>query len=202
MDETKVCTRCGEEKPIGDFHRNGKQGRQPRCKGCVSELMAEYYQQNAERIKQRVRLYQERRRGDGPRRRQGRDPEKRRAGYQRYREQHRDQCLARMRRYYSERPEIFRAISARRRANDHGHAIVSDLTDDQWQEILARFEHRCAYCGKESARITQDHVIPLSRGGDHTASNVLPACRSCNSRKGRLLLEEWRPDLAATLAAA
>lgn len=28
-----------------------------------------------------------------------------------------------------------------------------------------------------------DHVIPLSKGGHHTASNVVPACGPCNSVK-------------------
>ncbi|MDB4875733.1 MAG: hypothetical protein JWM41_2179 [Gemmatimonadetes bacterium] len=36
-----------------------------------------------------------------------------------------------------------------------------------------------------------DHVIPISRGGSHTRENVVPACRSCNSKKGDLMLLEW-----------
>lgn len=32
--ETKVCTQCGEEKPIGEFHRDWKQGRKSACKAC------------------------------------------------------------------------------------------------------------------------------------------------------------------------
>jgi 5-methylcytosine-specific restriction endonuclease McrA len=31
--------------------------------------------------------------------------------------------------------------------------------------------------------LTQDHVTAVSRGGEHSADNVVPACRSCNSRK-------------------
>jgi hypothetical protein len=58
-----------------------------------------------------------------------------------------------------------------------------DLTFEQWQEIRAKHGNRCAYCEAPDPK-TLDHVVPLSKGGLHTASNVVPACKSCNSRKG------------------
>jgi hypothetical protein len=58
-----------------------------------------------------------------------------------------------------------------------------DLTFEQWQEILEKYDHQCAYCGVPDAK-TMDHVVSLKNGGLHTASNVKPACRSCNSKKG------------------
>lgn len=57
-----------------------------------------------------------------------------------------------------------------------------DLTFEQWQAILAAHAHCCHYCGAAHP-LTMDHVIAISRGGLHTATNVVPACRSCNSRK-------------------
>lgn len=48
----------------------------------------------------------------------------------------------------------------------------------------ARHQYRCVYCGKRAkGKLTQDHIPPLSKGGSHTASNIVPACCSCNSRK-------------------
>ncbi len=53
-------------------------------------------------------------------------------------------------------------------------------------ELFRRDGHMCMYCGSAHAdhRLTRDHVIPIARGGRDTWSNVVAACRSCNTRKG------------------
>ena len=64
--------------------------------------------------------------------------------------------------------------------------IVNTLTAQEWIDILKEYKFRCAYCGKEFTlfdRETKDHVIPISKGGDNTKENIVPACRSCNSKK-------------------
>ncbi|MEE9299048.1 MAG: HNH endonuclease [Acidimicrobiia bacterium] len=48
--------------------------------------------------------------------------------------------------------------------------------------VFARDRHRCQYCGRNAENL--DHVVPRSRGGDHTWENVVAACRPCNTRKG------------------
>lgn len=50
---------------------------------------------------------------------------------------------------------------------------------------------RCAYCGKETRFLEPDHVEPLSRGGDDTIENLIPACGRCNGQKSNLFLLEW-----------
>jgi len=49
--------------------------------------------------------------------------------------------------------------------------------------VFARDRHRCQYCGSDH-RLTVDHVIPRSKGGDHTWENVVTSCAPCNLRKG------------------
>ena len=56
--------------------------------------------------------------------------------------------------------------------------------------LFARDGWRCAYCGDGAARLTLDHVVPRSRGGDSVWENVVTACGPCNLRKGDRLLEE------------
>lgn len=68
--------------------------------------------------------------------------------------------------------------------------IKEQVTESDWKELLLKFGHQCAYCGSK-ARITKDHVIPISKGGVHEMNNLVPACSSCNSSKSNHLLDEW-----------
>ena len=52
----------------------------------------------------------------------------------------------------------------------------------EWKSLLAIFCGKCAYC-MEDGEITIDHITPISKGGTNTIENILPACRSCNSKK-------------------
>lgn len=61
--------------------------------------------------------------------------------------------------------------------------------------VLRRDGRRCAYCGKRADTI--DHVVPRSRGGQHTWDNCVAACRLCNSRKADRLLAELGWTLVA-----
>jgi 5-methylcytosine-specific restriction endonuclease McrA len=62
--------------------------------------------------------------------------------------------------------------------------------------LFARDSYRCQYCGRHRAQLrhreflTRDHVVPLSRGGDNSWSNVVTACSPCNNRKGSHLSVE------------
>lgn len=95
---------------------------------------------------------------------------------------HKAELTAQQRAYAAAHPDSIAANNARYRARKTG-ASVNDLTAAQWREILAAYDHRCVYCGRKMQRLTKDHIIPLAKGGMHTFSNIVPACRSCNFRK-------------------
>jgi 5-methylcytosine-specific restriction endonuclease McrA len=61
---------------------------------------------------------------------------------------------------------------------------TSDFDSNSWQRILTYFGHCCAYCLRKDEPLTMDHMVPISKGGSHTEDNVVPACKSCNSKKG------------------
>jgi hypothetical protein len=61
--------------------------------------------------------------------------------------------------------------------------------------IYKRDNHTCQYCGARS-KLTIDHVLPRSRGGEDTWENLVVACSSCNTKKGSMLLEHTGMKLA------
>jgi 5-methylcytosine-specific restriction endonuclease McrA len=52
--------------------------------------------------------------------------------------------------------------------------------------ILWRDDYRCQYCSNtfKIEKLTLDHVVPKSRGGDNSWKNLVTACKKCNQRKG------------------
>jgi 5-methylcytosine-specific restriction endonuclease McrA len=50
--------------------------------------------------------------------------------------------------------------------------------------------YTCAYCGSYQ-NLTVDHLIPTSRGGEHSFQNMVCACRRCNEEKGDRTPQEW-----------
>lgn len=84
------------------------------------------------------------------------------------------------RKLYAANPQkVLDAIHRRRAKIEEG-----SVTKEQWEGILARYGHRCAYCRRGDVELGQDHVLPLTKGGTHDPTNVVPCCRPCNTRKG------------------
>ena len=61
--------------------------------------------------------------------------------------------------------------------------------------ILLSYAYACAYCGQWTEALTMDHRVPIARGGQHVAANIIPACRTCNAKKGTTTEEEFRARL-------
>jgi len=69
------------------------------------------------------------------------------------------------------------------------HRLLMPLTR---RTVLARDQYTCQYCGAQpvKGRLTLDHVLPRSRGGEHAWENVVTACVPCNQRKRDRTLQE------------
>lgn len=59
---------------------------------------------------------------------------------------------------------------------------ADDFSGDDWSLLVAWFGGVCLRCGSEA--VTVDHVVPLSRGGKNTISNIQALCLRCNASKG------------------
>lgn len=199
----KGCCRCGEQKSVSEFHKwsHGSDGLRHECKSCRKKDTREYYLRNKERILQQSREWQknnpERRRETsriGAKRRYHLDPEKGREATRRWRELNPEKELAarreriasgkesaRLRAWRKNNPHKSKEQDHRRRARIMQSQGVA--TGEQIAARVAFYAGRCWMCGRPYAN-TIDHVIPLARGGSHWPSNLRPACKSCNSRKG------------------
>lgn len=152
--------------------------------GYVAAKAKEWRKENQERIREYKRAHpltpEQRRRYNAQARERYRVIPKR--DRRQYYEANKEQRREYTRQWRRENPDKAVALKQRRRAR-LAAAPINDLTAAQWQAVLAHYGHKCAYCSA-AKNLTQDHIIPLSRAGPHTISNVTPACRSCNSRKG------------------
>lgn len=50
--------------------------------------------------------------------------------------------------------------------------------------VFLRDGFKCSYCGTDEGDLTFDHVIPRSKGGRTSWTNIVAACSPCNLRKG------------------
>ncbi len=62
------------------------------------------------------------------------------------------------------------------------------------REVLKRDRSTCQYCGSKR-KLTIDHIMPQSRGGQHRWNNVVIACEPCNQFKGARTPEEAKMTL-------
>jgi len=70
-------------------------------------------------------------------------------------------------------------------------AITSSEARRKWrQSIKEEWDYQCAYCGSEE-NLTLDHITPRSKGGSDRVTNVLCACKECNTSKGHQMWSDW-----------
>ena len=105
-----------------------------------------------------------------------------------YYENNRDRKLAGMKAWSRAHPEVKLIHFHNRRARLIGNG--GSHTAQEWRDKCAMFANLCAYCG-EAKPLVREHKVPLVRGGTNDITNIVPACRSCNSRKGRKTATEY-----------
>ena len=97
------------------------------------------------------------------------------------------------------RMEIPAILGTKGQAKINRLDAVPPLTSTN-HKLFERDQHMCAYCGMIGvySELTREHVHPVSRGGKNTWTNVVTACRSCNSHKGSRMPEEAGMSLLYT----
>ncbi len=172
LPESQVCTRCNLLKPLTEFYKQplGKYGRHSRCKDCERERARRYYDANPDKYSENNRRWRET------------NSDKRRADMVVWREANPNRVRENNRRWRETNPDKVRSKTQRRRA-----VKLNAQVDEVITFTLAS---ECVAC-HATDRLTEDHIIPLSRGGAHADANLQTLCTPCNSSKKELTMEEW-----------
>lgn len=86
-------------------------------------------------------------------------------------------------------------------ANNTRHRVADMyepvLSISEWRAVMVLFKGECAYCGhvpsKRGERLTKDHIVAVSKGGNSSRANIVPACEKCNCSKGNRDINDWYP---------
>jgi len=159
------CNHCKAQKPLSEFHKNKnkKNGHSPECKACANLRSKLRYQREGEKLRRQM-------------------ADQRKKDYE-YR-------LEIERRSRAKNKDRYRPI--KNATQSKRNRLINKKEYEILEKNLRRiYDSECWFC-KTKENISLDYVIPLSRGGTHSAGNMLSLCRSCNSSKGNRLLSEWR----------
>jgi hypothetical protein len=86
---------------------------------------------------------------------------------------------------YIESPSIIAVKGKGYSLDKVGRVILTNKT------LFGRDRHMCAYCGGVflAGKLSRDHVVPVSKGGEDTWMNTVTSCVKCNTHKGAKTLE-------------
>jgi 5-methylcytosine-specific restriction endonuclease McrA len=181
----KRCTKCGETKPVEQFHRRtteGRSGYHSWCKACKNgankrtpeqenaRMTAYYWANKAERqayVKANLHIYR------AQTRKRRADPKVREQINAAAREKRRGNPE------YLDRARLIVAWRAARK-------LAAFTEDVHPLVVLERHDGLCGICGDDVDPFDYhvDHIVPLSKGGEHSYRNTQPAHPVCNLRKG------------------
>ena len=178
--ETKICKGpCGLDLPLESFgnHSSTKDRKRPKCKDCTSAENAARNKANPEAGRRTARAWYHRNREHAA------------AQSLQYAREHREQRRAYDSAYGKANPNKVREKTSRRRALKR----TTEVEPVCYESILEQHGPTCHICNKaidvdlrhpSPQSLSFDHVIPLSRGGGHIASNIKPSHLLCNMQKG------------------
>ena len=219
--EEKICKRCGQLLPLDSFSKDKKtsDGHCKWCKTCAKEYKKLYYEKNKEKIKEKSSnyfkdhhdeklSYQAEYRKNHPeymKEYHAKNPENKEKRRE-YCLEHKEHILEAQRNRYKKNAEKIRKSRRERYENDEQYReqvaeyrhkrksrarnLPADLTPEDWNSAVNFFDGKCAYCQRVKP-LEKDHVIPTVKDGGYTKDNIVPACKSCNSRKRISDMEEW-----------
>ena len=171
----KKCNYCNLEKELSEFHRrkDTKDEYRKECKECRNNKAKEAYYKNPSKKVE-------------------------------YRERNAEKIAKRMFEYYNSNKDRLLTQQKRYRASQQGKSISQkveaqrylqvkstrdgSITSETLELLYESQNGECYICGCDLTQLKRrnqhlDHIVPLSKGGDHILSNVAWSCSSCNFKK-------------------
>jgi len=183
-DTHKFCPKCQTVKPRSSFHRNRKalDGYQGYCNVCGNRAKYASIAKKKEHYLEMGRRNQKARRTRVPdviRAEKLREYEKHKERYNRSR-------AAWFAAHPGERERLHYLAGVRRRTREY-NAYVEDV---ERIVVWERDNGVCYLCGDTVSfyQMHLDHVIPISKGGEHSYVNIKATHGDCNQRKSARLL--------------
>lgn len=191
-DQSKVCTECGVDKPVDEFHRHkkGRLGRQEKCKPCKSATDKKYYAENRHKVLRGVKKYQKE------------NPDKVKETQHRKYMKSRDRIIAKNQEWTNNNRDKRREYSIRYARKRYG--LLKDAGPVDYEAVLDRDGYVCYLCGggiDSPKNMHYDHIIPVTRGGPHSEDNISVTHASCNISKQNKLPEELPESLEKAVKA-
>lgn len=169
----KQCVDCGAQKEPGCFYprRDRKSGLSSRCKDCSKKRAKGWFDLNPERQRANARAWAEA------------NPEKKRGSYASWKERNKEHKKSYDARTHQQNKGRRREYWHSRRAKKR--AATGTVSKNIVQKLLLLQRRKCVCCGKPLGRdFHLDHIVPLSRGGEHSDSNLQLLRAKCNLQKG------------------
>lgn len=164
------------KKAYDETHKEQNAAYQKTQYARRKERMAAYYIANREVIIARVKA------------RDAANPERVSEYHAEHYERNADRIKKNVRTYQKANRDKVAHLGNARRLRKIGNGGSHTL--EEWQAKKNECGNACFYC-KARGNLTRDHMIPIKRGGTDDISNIVPACRSCNSRKNARTAEEF-----------
>ena len=191
MEQTKVCTKCGIEKPLSGFNKEktGKFGVRSDCKDCrkkyKKKYKKKYYQENREAFLEYYRKY----------RQDNREAisEYKKKYNKKYYQENREAFLEYYKKYRQENVNKVRAKNAKRKATKL-QATPKWLTEEQNKAIQEVYTHarECEMLTGDEYHV--DHIVPLQGEnicGLHVPWNLQVLPSDLNLSKSNFFKGDW-----------
>lgn len=166
----KMCRKCLQEKEITEFSpaKENKDKLNSWCKQCHRNYQTKFRLIYPEKVKERNKKQQIRiKQLGGP---QVIYAERWYKTQKKYRQ--------------SDKGKLNHRIKQHRFRKERKQKLKGSFTREQWIHLLSFYapNGKCLCCQKQE-KLTIDHVIPITIGGNNTINNIQPLCKICNLRK-------------------